>query len=587
MPAIKKINIPLRQYTSLLRNYLKDQRASMIGLAVLLIAGLLMQLVNPQLIRYFIDSAQGSGSNRALWIAAGLFIGVSLLQQVVNVIAVYIGENVGWIATNKLRGDVAEHCLRLDLSFHKSHTTGAIIERVDGDINALANFFSNFVITLLSNLLLVVGILVLLFLEGWIIGLGMTVFVIVAIYAIQTIRKYAAPFWGRLRQMSAEFFGFLSEHLEGTEDTRANGATAFVMHKFHLLLRKWLPIRLRAFMGWAIMWVTTIAVFTLGNAVAFALSAYLWKQGAISIGTVYMIFYYTELMAKPIEKIRTQLEDLQKADASIVRVRELLDTKPAVRDGIGTPLLPGPLEVRLDRVSFSYEAGSATLEDIDFRLGEGQVLGVLGRTGSGKTTLARLMLRFYDAQEGEIRLGGVPIRDTKLQDLRTRVALVTQNIEIFQGTVRDNLTFYDDSISDERIVRVLAELGLGDWYASMPDGLDSLLESGGGGLSAGEAQLLAFARVFLTNPGLVILDEASSRLDPATEQKLEAAVGKLLRDRTCIIIAHRLATIQRADRILILENGRVAEFGDRIALAADPRSRFSRMLQTGIEEVLA
>jgi ATP-binding cassette subfamily B protein len=587
MPALKTINIPLRQYTGLLRNYLKDQRASMIGLAVLLIVGLLMQLVNPQLIRYFIDSAQGTGSNQALWIAAGLFIGVSLLQQVVNVIAVYIGENVGWIATNKLRGDVAEHCLRLDLSFHKSHTTGAIIERVDGDINSLANFFSNFVITLLSNLLLVVGILVLLFLEGWIIGLGMTVFVIVAIYAIQTIRKYAAPFWGRLRQMSAEFFGFLSEHLEGTEDTRANGATSFVMHKFHLLLRKWLPIRLRAFMGWAIMWITTIAVFTLGNAVAFALSAYLWKQGAISIGTVYMIFYYTELMAKPIEKIRTQLEDLQKADASIVRVRELLDTKPAVRDGVGTPLPVGPLEVRLERVGFSYEAGSATLEEIDFHLGEGQVLGVLGRTGSGKTTLARLMLRFYDPQEGEIRLSGVPIRDTKLQDLRTRVALVTQNIEIFQGSVRDNLTFYDDSISDECIERVLAELGLGDWYAAMPGGLDSLLESGGGGLSAGEAQLLAFARVFLTNPGLVILDEASSRLDPATEQKLEAAVGKLLRDRTCIIIAHRLATIQRADRILILENGRVAEFGDRVTLAADPRSRFSRMLKTGLEEVLA
>jgi ATP-binding cassette subfamily B protein len=340
-------------------------------------------------------------------------------------------------------------------------------------------------------------------------------------------------------------------------------------------------------MGWAIMWITTITVFTLGNAIAFALSAYLWKQGAISIGTVYMIFYYTELMAKPIEKIRTQLEDLQKADASIVRVRELLDTKPAVSDGIGTPLPSGPLEVRLDQVGFSYEEGSATLEEIDFHLGEGQVLGVLGRTGSGKTTLARLMLRFYDAQVGEIRLSGVPIRDTKLQDLRTRVALVTQNIEIFQGTVRDNLTFYDDSVPDERIERVMAELGLDDWYAAMPDGLDSQLDSGGGGLSAGEAQLLAFARVFLTNPGLVILDEASSRLDPATEQKLEAAVGKLLRDRTCIIIAHRLATIQRADRILILENGHVAEFGDRVALAADPSSRFSRMLKTGLEEVLA
>ncbi|TLS50820.1 ABC transporter ATP-binding protein [Paenibacillus antri] len=581
------MNIPLRQYAALLRNYLKNQRASIVWLSALLVAGLAMQLINPQIIRYFIDSAQGAESNRALWIAAGLFIGVSLVQQIVNVISVYIGENIGWVATNKLRGDVAEHCLRLDLSFHKSHTTGAIIERVDGDINALANFFSNFVITLLSNLLLVVGILVLLFVEGWVIGLGMTVFVVFAMYAIQAIRKYAIPHWGRLRQISAEFFGFLGEHLEGTEDTRANGATSFVMHKFYSFLRKWLPIRIRAFMGWAAMWITTIVVFTIGNAIAFALSAYLWKKGAVSIGTVYMIFYYTELMAKPIERIRTQMEDLQKADASIVRIRELLDTEPAVRDGIGTPLPQGPLEVRLDRVRFSYEEGASTLENIDFRLEAGQVLGVLGRTGSGKTTLARLMLRFYDPQDGEIRLSGVPIRDATLQDLRTRVAMVTQNIEIFQGTVRDNLTFYDDAIPDDRIVGVLEELGLRDWFASMPDGLDSTLESGGGGLSAGEAQLLAFARVFLTNPGLVILDEASSRLDPATEQKLEAAVGKLLERRTCIIIAHRLATVQRADRILILENGCVAEYGDRAALAADPGSRFSRMLKTGLEEVLA
>ncbi|HZG78432.1 MAG TPA: ABC transporter ATP-binding protein [Paenibacillus sp.] len=581
------MNIPLRQYAALLRNYLSDQRASILWLSVLLVAGLAMQLINPQLIRYFIDSAQGEASERALWIAAALFIGVSLAQQLVNIIAVYIGENVGWVATNKLRGDVAEHCLRLDMSFHKSHTTGAIIERVDGDINALANFFSNFVITLLSNLLLVVGILVILFMEGWVIGLGMTVFVVFAMYAIQAIRKYAIPHWGRLRQISAEFFGFLGEHLEGTEDTRANGATSFVMHKFHSILRKWLPIRIRAFLGWAAMWITTIVVFTIGNSIAFAISAYLWKKGAVSIGTVYMIFYYTELMAKPIEKIRTQMEDLQKADASIVRVRELLDTKPAVRDGIGAPLPYGPLEVRLDRVRFSYEEGASTLDDIDLRLEAGKVLGVLGRTGSGKSTLARLLLRFYDPQGGEIRLGGVPIRDATLQELRSRVAMVTQTIEMFQGTVRDNLTFYDESVPDRRIVEVLGELGLRGWLASMPHGLDSMLESGGGGLSAGEAQLLAFARVFLTNPGLVVLDEASSRLDPATEQKLEAAVGKLLQGRTCIIIAHRLATVQRADRILILDNGRVAEYGDREALAADPGSRFSRMLKTGLEEVLA
>lgn len=584
---MKAINIPLSEYVKLLYGYLKPQWKSMLVLTVLLLAALAMQLINPQIIRYFLDNAHSEQSSRSLIIAAILFIGVSLLLQLVTVIAAYIGENVGWIATNRLRGDVASHCMSLDLSFHKSHTAGAIIERVDGDINALANFFSNFVITLMSNVLLVAGILVLLFREGWVIGSAMSVFVILAIYAINYIRKFAVPYWGKMRQMSAEFYGFLGEHLEGTEDTRANGATPYVMHRFHSLLRKWLPIRQRAFFGWASMWITTLIVFAIGNAIAFAVSAYMWKSGAISLGTVYMIFYYTELMAKPIEKIRTQMEDLQKADASIVRVRELMETKSEIPDdGIGTKLPEGPLSVQFNQVSFGYEDGVTNLHELDFRLEPGKVLGVLGRTGSGKSTLARLLLRFYDVRDGAILLGHVPMRDARLKDLRSRVTLVTQNIEIFQGTVRDNLTFFDESVADHRIVEVLTELGLDSWLHSMPAGLDTQLESGAGGLSAGEAQLLAFARVFLSDPGLVILDEASSRLDPATEQKMEAAIGKLLHDRTCIIIAHRLATIQRADAILILEEGRIAEFGSRARLAADPDSRYSRILTAGMEEML-
>ncbi|WP_127580211.1 ABC transporter ATP-binding protein [Paenibacillus koleovorans] len=584
---MKGINIPLSEYVRLLYSYLRPQWRSMLLLTVLLVASLAMQLINPQIIRYFLDTAQSESRLQPLLIAAGLFIGVSLVLQVVTVIAAYIGENVGWVATNKLRGDVAAHCMSLDLSFHKSHTAGAIIERVDGDINALANFFSNFVITLMSNAFLVVGILVLLFLEGWVIGGAMTIFVIAAILAINYIRKFAVPFWSKHRQMSAEFYGFLGEHLEGTEDTRANGATAYVMHKFHLLIRKWLPIRMRAFFGWGYMWISTIIVFAIGNAIAFAVSYSMWKAGSITLGTVYMIFYYTELMAKPIEKIRTQMEDLQKADASIVRVRELLETKSAIPDdGPGTPLPAGPLSVQFNRVSFGYEEGIRNLHELQFRVQPGQVLGVLGRTGSGKSTLARLLLRFYDVQEGAILLGDVPIRDARLKQLRQRVTLVTQNIEIFQGTVRDNLTFFDESIEDARIVRVLEELGLAGWFHSLPNGLEAQLESFGGGLSAGEAQLLAFARVFLTDPGLVVLDEASSRLDPATEMKMEAAIGRLLRDRTCIIIAHRLATVQRADAILILEEGRIAEFGKRTELAANPDSRYSRILAAGMEEML-
>jgi ATP-binding cassette subfamily B protein len=184
-------------------------------------------------------------------------------------------------------------------------------------------------------------------------------------------------------------------------------------------------------------------------------------------------------------------------------------------------------------------------------------------------------------------LGGTDIRSARLRALRQHVAIVTQDVQLFQASVRDNLTFFDRGVPDERIRAVIEELELEDWYRSLPDGLDTVLEGTGHGLSAGEAQLLAFTRVFLRDPGLVILDEASSRLDPATEQRIERAVDKLIQNRTAIIIAHRLNTVQRADEIMILDGGHVAEHGQRVQLAADPSSLFYSLLRTGLEQVLA
>ena len=222
---------------------------------------------------------------------------------------------------------------------------------------------------------------------------------------------------------------------------------------------------------------------------------------------------------------------------------------------------------------------------MSFEIQPGRVLGILGRTGSGKSTLTRLIFRLYDPDLGSVRLGGVNLREARLDDLRQRVSMVTQDVQLFQATVRDNLTFFNRRISDEQLEQVLRQLRLWEWAQSLPNGLDTLLARGQG-LSAGEAQLLAFVRVFLKDPGLVVLDEASSRLDPATETLMERAVDRLFAERTGVVIAHRLKTVQRADDILILENGCVVEYGSRTALMRDPMSRFYRLLQTGLEEAL-
>ncbi|GIP34418.1 ABC transporter ATP-binding protein [Paenibacillus sp. J2TS4] len=581
-----RIQIPVRHYWKLLSGYLLPQKARVIGLAFLIGGGIVLQLVHPQILRYFIDTASAGGALQNLISAAILFIGIALVQQAVNVASVYFGENIGWTATNAMRGDLASHCLKLDMSFHKSHTAGELIERIDGDVNSLANFFSNFVVVLMSNLLLLIGILGLLYMEDWRVGLGLTGFVAIALVTIQKIRSFAVPFWTKVRQMSARFYGFLGEHLEGTEDTRSNGATPYVMRRFLLLLREWVPARVKAAMGSAAMWISTLLVFTIGNAITFVLCAYLWKSGKLTLGAIYMIFYYTELLIKPIERIRTQLEDLQKADASIHRIRELFAVTSKIKDG-DRELPEGALSVELDSVSFGYIEEEQILRRVSFQLEAGRTLAILGRTGSGKTTIARLLIRFYEAQQGTVRLGDVPVTDVRLHDLRRRIGAVTQDVQIFQGTVRDNLTFFDRSISDSAMIDIIREVGLGDWFSALPDGLDSSLDTGGSGLSAGEAQLLALARVFLTDPGLVILDEASSRLDPATESQLEKAISKLLQGRTAILIAHRLTTVQRADQIVIMERGQVLEYGDKEWLMRDHTSHYYQLLVAGKMEVTA
>jgi len=565
----------------------RGRRKQLAGLGILLLASSAIPLAGPQLIRLFIDQAVLGRPLRLLAMIAAGFLAVSIVNQVLDVVVAYFSARLAWDTTNALREEVADHVLQLDPAFHDRHTPGELIERTDGDVTALSEFVSSFVVQIVGSTLTLIGVLVLVFLEDWRLGLGMVAFVIVATATIAALRNVAVPRATELRAASARMFGEVEERLYGAEDLRANAGGSHAVRRFQDVLASFSRASIRAAVATRTTWVATIAVFAAGGILSLVAGTALFEAGAITLGTVYLLFRYTTLVRDPLEQIADQQQVAQQAIAGFTRVQELLDEQPTIRDTGRLTLPSGSLGVELAGVSFVYPNGAKVLHELDLVLPAGGVLGVVGRTGSGKTTLTRLLLRLLEATEGEVRVGNRPIGDVRLADLRKRVALVTQDVQLFEATLRDNLTLFSAfQADDRRLADVLHSLGLGPWYDALPDGLDTVLGAGGAGASAGEAQLVAFARVFLRDPGVVILDEATSRLDPVSEQLIEQAIDKLLAGRTAILIAHRLSTLDRADEIVVLERGHLVEHGSRQDLAGDAGSRFAGLLATASEGVL-
>jgi ATP-binding cassette, subfamily B, bacterial len=569
----------------LLAATLRPEAKPMAGILAILGGAMALRLVLPLLLGHFADDALAGEPTSALTTLAAAYVAAALGSAALDLVVVWWSARVSWRAGNRLRERLATHALRLDQAWHGRHSPGQLIERIDGDVEAMAIFFAGMAVQIAGNVALILGMLVVATaIDPW---TGLVLALTAAAGAAVMIRLRMAAVGAREaeREVNAQLYGDLEERLGGLEDLRANGAGRYAVHRLHgHSARSWRAARRASLRGDG-AYAAAAIVFAIGTAGTLVAGVVLQQRGVITVGAVLTLYRYADMLRKPLEQIAEQLKEFQKAMAGARRASTLLATEPSIADGPddGAALPAGALAVDFDHVTFAYDPDDTerapALRDVDLHLAAGAHLGLIGRTGSGKTTLGRLLARIWDVRGdgGAVRLGGVDVRDLTVDALRGRVAVVTQDVELFRASVRDNLTLFGTrGATDDRLREVLEQVGLADWLAALPDGLDTSLD-GGQGLSAGEGQLVAFARAFLAGPAVVVLDEASSRLDPVTEERIAAATEALLAGRTAVIIAHRLDTLDRVDEVAVLESGRVVEYGSRRALAHDPASRYARL----------
>ncbi len=555
-------------------------RARWAALALLVAASSLLVLAGPLVVRRLVDRAAAGAESEELSALAAVFLVIALVAQVLAVLVTWRATTAAWTTTNQLRLDMARHVLGLDHEFHRKHTPGELIQRVDGDVTSVSEFLGLVVPKALGAALVITGMVAVLAVLDWRLAIGLVLY-LAGTFAVVVRGRHRA-----VRESSDEMsalgrlYGGIEERLVAAEDLRSNGAATHIAWRFVEDSSVALASAVRRERAFLTMWWFVQLALAAGWVVVLVLGAWTISNDVASIGTIFLLYQYVLLIGRPLEDLVHELETVQKANGAMVRVLDLLAIEPKVLDD-GTSSPPtGPLSVRLEHVDFDYGDDQPVLSDVTVELGAGRSIGIVGRTGSGKTTFSRLVLRLVEPTSGTVQLGGVPIADTPLSELRRRVALVSQEVELFAGTIRDNVTLFDETVADERVIDALRAVGLD---GLVDGGIDRELGSAGTGLSAGEAQLLSLARVWMRDPDLLVFDEATARIDPQTERQIEAAVAQLMVGRTTLIIAHRLSTLHAVDDILVFDHGRVAEFGPRVELVGDDESHFARLLALALD----
>ncbi len=537
-------------------------------LAVLVVADAALWTATPLIAAQFVQGVADDAEAGRLALLATSFLAVGVANQVIGLVSGRMAVNLAQRTTNDLRVDLVDHLLQLDNAFLSKRTTGDLLERVDGDSTTLEKFFSTFVFDVVAAVLLSAAIVTVSLVNDVRLGGILLLAGIGSIVAVVASQRFARPSLLAERQARSAVTGFVQERLSLREEIRASAAENYTLERLGQRLGSLRSSMARGGVG------LRLSGGALNLSVAIALCAVLSVGGlllgadAVTLGTVFLTYQYLNILAGVLFRFGMRMGDLGAASGSFDRIADLLAESP--HDAGGERTLPrGPLSIEFRGVGFTYPGGARVLDGVDFRIPARRTLALVGATGSGKSTVTKLLWRAYDAQEGLIEINGMPIQDFSLTDLRSRIGVVPQDTYIFDASVRDNVTVFDDRIDDARVIDALAAVGLDKWARSLKHGIATRIADGGETLSAGQVHLLGIARVLVSDPQIVVMDEVAAHLDPATERVVQRATHRLLYGRTGVVITHKSRALDDADHVAVVKSGRVAWTGPREQLPVE------------------
>ena len=543
-------------------SYLLAYKKEIVLVLLIMAFCVMVSLINPLLLEEAVDTYIAVGD------MAGL-IRLILFALVLNVLMVggiklrmYIMTKVCNSILVTIRQELYTHIQTLDLHFFDSRPTGKILARIIGDINSLKDVLNNFVTTLIPDFTTVVAVAVIMFVKNPVLAAASLCSLPLMMACIWLIQVYSHKKWQDFRRKSSNLNAFIHEDMSGMRIIQSFGAQEETISTFDELLAEHRgsfvrAVRLNDAMGSAIDFSWGI-----GIAALYFVGVRILGVGTVSIGTFIAFGSYIGMFWNPIMNLSNFYNQIITNIAAAERIFEIMDTEPAITDDTKVTEIP-PIKgaVSFEHVSFSYDGITKVLNDVSFSIKPGETIALVGPTGAGKTTIVNLISRFYDIQEGIIRIDDYDVKTVTIESLRSQMGIMTQDNFLFTGTIRDNIRYGKLDATEEEIIEAAKAVHAHDFLCQLEKGYDTVLTERGGGLSVGQKQLLAFARTMVSRPNILILDEATSSIDTHTELLVQEGIDALLKGRTSFVIAHRLSTIQKADRIFVIDHGGIVEQG--------------------------